>query len=326
MIRTRILSLVLLLSSVLHLFGSYLDLDNAVVVIVPVADAIGRPLQSIDSSRPVEELYDNLSFSPQEGPNSCPRLHQFVQNQVGRQVGSTPDGKEIEVEFPDGYYENEKREKCNRFWLPAKNVMPLKKIKEQIGSSLFYIPEPIKYFEPYDQRRFDDILTLIMPWKNPDTGIVYSVRTRFRRAYLDAEKYYQVYILDPVRFEVKVAYVDKEKALVDYPRDYASAKKLFVEILRKLAAFSPAYVWGGCSCVESCKSGEFTCMAAKRGNDDLKYWVRPFIPGTHTGLDCSGLITCAARAAGLIGYSFTNTTTLAYNLKDLEDGGAASRG
>ncbi len=88
------------------LFASYLDRERAVVVIVPAVDAVAKPLQLLDPTHCVDELYADLPFSPEVGPNSCPRIHQFIYNEVGTCLEITQDGTEMLIEFPHLYHKN----------------------------------------------------------------------------------------------------------------------------------------------------------------------------------------------------------------------------
>lgn len=298
------------------LYGSYLNQESAVVVIVPVADAVATPSQSELQS--VEELYRSMPFSPEKGP-SCARIHQFIFNEVGRFIEFTPDGKEVLIEFPHVYHENEKRERQNRFWLLSKNIVPLKLLREKLGS-LGAIPEPIQSEKPYDPLRFEQILTLTLPWTDAATGIAYSAGTRFKRAtHLDNEQSYGIHLLahgttsDLVNLTTTL--VPREKALISYPADKSMAKKLCVALIKKWAYMpvgSIPYVWGGCSIIDTCKSEAFFC---DRAHDDSTSWKRPGRSTPHTGCDCSGLILRAAQIAGLP-YFCKNTTTIGLTLTE----------
>ncbi len=322
MFRNYRVILIIFLFAYTPLFASYLDRERAVVVIAPVVDAVAKPLQLLDPTHSTEDLYAALPFSPEVGPNSCPRIHQFIYNEVGTCLEITQDGTEMLIEFPHLYHQNEQGNKQNQFWVPTKSVMPLKNLKEKVGTC-GCIPAPINSDEPFrwdNPERFENILTLLLPWKDASTGITYSAGTRFKRAkHLDNESGYGIYLLSPSDCFIKIALVERDCALVDYPRDYAAAKRLFVKILKKWAALSPgkiAYVWGGCSVIETYKEEEFSRVPATRGADKLEYWVRPEALVPHGGLDCSGLVLRAAQIAGLP-YFYKNTVTIGFNFKDL---------
>ncbi len=300
------------------IFASYLDRENAVVVIVPVTDSVGKPLGNGSPDCAVDSLYAKIPFSP-ESPNTCPRIRQFLYNEVGICTQITPDGTEACIEFPHVFYQTEQDKKeVHSFWVPAKNFMSVKKLKEL--EVLDSIPEPINCSEPFNPARFENILTLIMPWQDPQTKIVYSAGTRFKRVkQRDSDLAYGICMLDE-KCKVKEALIEKDKALVEYPKDEALAKKLFVEILKKWAAVGPykiAYAWGGCSFCCTYKD-EFEKVSEQRGNDLVQYWIRPDACAPVSGFDCSGLILRAAQIAGL-GYFYNNTTTLAIQLKDIDE-------
>lgn len=315
----RVASILLLVVTVVTPFayGSYLDQDKAVIVIVPVADAVGNPLQCTDLGRPVEDLYRSLPFSPEAGP-VCPRIHQFIFNEVGHHLDTTPDGSEVLIEFPHLYHQNERGERQNTFWMLAKNVLPLDLIRKKLGN-LSGIPEPIQSSKPEDPRRFDHILTLILPWTHSVSGIMYSAGTRFKRAaHLDTNSSYGIYFLNATELTLTAALVPREIALVDYPHNKTDAKKLFVEILKKwamLASGKIAYVWGGCSILETYPENVFYRAKVMKGNDTLECWERPHAAAPHGGCDCSGLVLRAAQIAGLP-YFCKNTKTIGATLKE----------
>lgn len=306
---------------IFSLSGSYLDQECVVWVRQPVADAVGKPLQLLDPASPVEQLYETLSFSPEVGANACPRIHQFIYNEVGRKVQTSDNGQEILVEFPHLFCENDKREKSSQFWLLSKALVALSQVQKACVDAC--IPEPLDCSKPCDQHCREHVLTLVLPWKDDATGLTYSAGTRFKRATgLDTPEAYGVTLLDCISFEPRTALIERAKSLVDYPRTAQEARVLFVGILRKWATLEPgkiAYLWGGCSIIETYKEDEFSRVSEKRGNDSFECWQRPAKSAPRGGCDCSGLILRAAQIAGLP-YYFKNTRTLGLNLRDLQDG------
>ena len=114
---------------------------------------------------------------------------------------------------------------------------------------------------------------------------------------------------------VNSAFIEKEYALVTYPRDGVTAKKVCVELIKKwahMAGGSVPYVWGGCSIIETCKDDDFFCS---HKSDNTASWECPTRTSPHTGCDCSGLIFLAAQSAGL-NFFCKNTTTMGLNLTD----------
>ena len=309
------LSFLILLSISLQSFASYLEHENAVMVIVPVADAVGTPLQNIQD-------YDSLAFSPETGPHSCPRIHQFVFNEVGICKQLTPEGTQMLVEFPHLFCETESREKKNQFWLLSKNVMPLKALRGLL-QRCSCIPTPIQSNQSTDLKLHADVLTLILPWQDPETDITYSAGTRFKRAQNnDTEHSYGVYLIDCKQHVIKTVLINREISLLDYPKDNSSAKKLFVEIIKKWANILSekiAYVWGGCSIIKTYPENAFNLVSTKKDENDVSYWMRPSTGGAKTGFDCTGLVLRAAQIAGLP-YYCKNTVTLDLNGRDLLDG------
>jgi hypothetical protein len=306
------------------LCASYLDQENTVMIAAPVVDSAGEPLQQLEPQKSVEEIYNSLPFSPEKPLKSCPRIHQFLFNEVGKVVKQ--DGAETYVEFPHLFYENDQREKQHRFWVLTKNIISLAPLKQKLGN-LAALPEPLNFLKPRAPEQYEQILTLIMPWQDSTTGIVYSAGTRFKRVpERDTSAAYGISLINTQDGSVKQLLIEKDAALVDYPSDHKSAKKLFVEILKKWASVGPkkiAYVWGGCGFVETYTQDDFSKVAFKRGAEDQEAWQRPngqrpAPTSTHAGFDCSGLVLRAAQIAGLP-YFCKNTTTLCRNLKDIAD-------
>ncbi len=304
--------LFVLLSTLLwaHLLvGTYFEDPQAVVIAVPVADAVGNPLHSLDPMVPVEDLYRQLPFSP-DVRGTCHRIHQLLYNEVGTVLKQ--EGDELLVEFPHFFWQLGNGERCRSVWVCAQNVLWLKDLQDYRS-----IPEPISLtMDPAYQSY--QVLTLVVPWQDKETGIRYSAGTRFVRAsMLDNEQGYGIYMRDGETYKIRTALVERDYALVEYPVDAQQARHLFVEILRRWASSAPKkipYVWGGCSYCDTYAVGDVVRMDQGRGT----CWECPGAQVPHCGFDCSGLVLRAAQIVGLP-YYLKNTTTLGLYLQDLLD-------
>ncbi len=262
-------------------FLSAQEIGCAVVVIVPVADIVGKSFAEIDPTTPVEESYRNIPFSPEVGPYSCPRTHQALFNEVGRVLEQR--GEELLVEFTNFFWRKPSGECTSSGWLLARNVVPLEMLQNAGINNA--IPEPIRFNKPYVTNQ---VLTLTMPWNHNETGMTFSAGTRFVRvSRLDTDLTYGMCFIDPQGKKIVQARVDRDSALVNYPQDEESCRALFIEILKRWAHLSPnkiPYVFGGCSVVYTCKPEEFELVNQKRGQDDLQIWRRPHAAIPHCGL------------------------------------------
>ncbi len=309
------IALALGISGALH--ASFLMQDKAVVISVPVADCIGMSAQKIDPSCTTDSFYDQLPFSPEKGPYSCPRIHQCLFNEMG--IICEEKGDELLIEFPHFYCIVDNKPN-SRFWLKKSSVRAL--INQEHTTVL---PEPLTYQDPNDNKL---VLTITLPWQDPRSQIWYSAGTRFKRnPDEDTDTSWSIYVFDYKTDSVHTSDVDQFCARIAQPTSLSEAKQFFVSLLRSWiedAEDSLAYVWGGCSYIER-YSDEFDCEKHMRGDTQLLSWQRPCKPGTHCGFDCSGLVLRAAQIAG-IHYFCKNTTTIGHTLddipqdKDLEEG------
>lgn len=114
--------------------------EQAVVVKVPVADCLGKAAEEIDPKMRPEEFYAHLAYSPEKGPDSCPRVHQCLFNEVGVICEEKKD--EVLVEFPHLYFLDQKGAKTSRFWLLKSSVHRIKELSEDLRTA---IPDPLDY-------------------------------------------------------------------------------------------------------------------------------------------------------------------------------------
>lgn len=299
-----LLLLTLLFNCVYILSSQYLSDPQAVVITVPVVDAVGQSMQSVDKTQSVDELYNKLAYSPEQG--KCQRIHQLLFNEVG--IIRDQSEEQIKVEFPHFFWNTAADETCNCVWLCARNVQYLRNVENSA-----VIPVPLQRLMHVDGQK--NVLTLLMPWQDEETNSTYSAGTRFvRKEMMDNEQQFAVFIL--CAGTVKTAFIPRESGIVSYPQNQKQLRKLFVEILKKWAAQasgSVPYVFGGCSFIYTVAPADFALTAQE------KNWERMGTPVPHCGFDCSGAILRAAQIAGMP-YFYKNTTTIGKQLKDLGEG------
>jgi len=299
--------------------GSYFEQEGAVIITVPIADCLFTAAQDIDtslrgasSSTSIEDFYAYLAFSPDSGPNSCPRVHQCLYHDAG--IVREEKGEELFIEFPHFYYCEAGVARSN-FWVHKDSVRPVKDVP---SSLLRYIPEP--HIAKRSIMADPEVLTLLLPWQDPQTSVWYSAGTRFvRNKSVDTDSHYGISVVDHAHDAVYTAFVHHTEAIIDTPRTLEQAKKLFVSILRMWVSHAQGvipYVFGGCSYIQRFSPHDFYRWEGKRGDDLISNWRRPCPTGAQSGFDCSGLVLRAAQLSGIT-YWCKNTTTIGQTFKDI---------
>lgn len=313
--RFFLLVITLLVSNIFFegsLLCSYFDNGQAVVVVVPVADGLGRPAQQIAPQMSAQEFYDNLAFSPEQGPDSCPRIHQCLFNESGEVREKT--GDEYFVVFPHFYYIADGK-KHSGIWMHKNSLRRICDFPKDLPAR---IPEPLNA----DKKSTVDssVVTLAMPWLDNATGQWYSAGTRFlRNSDEDRNEQWAVFLPDYERCETRVVRIAHACGIVNAPRMAEESRKQFVRLLRSWVAQVPGkipYVWGGCSYIGRCEPRAFRRWEGKRGEQEIVNWQRDDKSGSHSGFDCSGAVLRAALIAG-IPYFCKNTSTLGLECKDV---------
>lgn len=279
--------------------------DRLAIVIVPVADAARYPFQLLDFSKPIEEIYKEFPFAPEKGKYSCLRMHQLLFNEKIIIKQQLKDEVECEV-FNVFYDENGKKNRT--FWTLKKWVKTHNNLKNH-GIDLTKFPEP---FTENKDKSLNGTLTLVKPWHDPITNQSYSAGTRFvRNASNDKKNGYSVFIYDINKVEFQESFVEKNNALVKYPKNLDEFKKLFVRILKNWANQQCilAYLFGGCSFINTYDENNFSFINNKRFGEPVSYWIRYQSEFPFSGIDCSGLILRVAQICGMP-YFYKNTNTL----------------
>lgn len=289
------------------------NIYNKAVVRVPVSDASTRSLGDLTSNNSVQILYNSLPWSPEEGLYGFFRLHQLLFNEVVEVKRIL--GHEVECEFSSSFYYVGNYKKNLTFWTLKKNLIFLKDIS---NSNLKVIPPPYKDYNGF--KHLTDILTLTLPWYDFRTQKNYSVGTRFiRESDDDTKNSYAVLIYDGNR--LKISYVPKSYAIVNYPKNFQESISLFLSIIKKwIFGYENVlpYLWGGASYVERCQDNNFFLSTKTFGNKKILVWSRysnNLFP--YTGFDCSTLILRAAQIVGLP-YYCKNTNTIIRTLRPLK--------
>lgn len=292
-------------------------LDNEAVVVVPLADMVGMPFESLGKS--TEEQYSAIPFCWYGNNLSCLRIHQLIFNEVVKIVDEKDN--QIKCQLPNTFYYAKDGSLRNEFWTHKKYLLFLKELQNS-PAMLFLVPPP--YAENFTIKEFNkntyttNILTLIKPWQDPLTDIVYSAGTRF--VYLEKEQVLEgsfiINIIDYIHKTITVAKIPKEYATINYDNCPTTYRYNFLKVLRLWASYKTnkiSYVHGGCSFIDTYDPSNIHVVTNERGS----YWDRTAQP-PYSGYDCSGLLLRAAQACGLP-YFFKNTVTIHKFMRPLKN-------
>lgn len=299
-----------LLITTLFLYLSIIAYSEKGVILVPVADLIGEPL----SAHPIN-LYDHLPLCSQKlnTKNSCPRLHQSLYNEIV--IILKEKGDELLIAIPQLFYITDDKEKKNTYWTQKKNVIPLSTLEKK-KIDITKIPSPLSYEHPLQKKC--NIATLIKPWLDKKTKLLFSAGTRFiiDQTTKTPPTHVAVFIIDPKKLLLRTITIDKNACIIDYPKNHHEQRKEFIHILKQWAhqphCFIP-YVWGGSS-FTSCSHA--TTIETEAIVDNMYFTLTDYQQSPKTGFDCAGLVSRAAQIVG-IPYFYKNTKTLAQFLKPL---------
>lgn len=279
---------------------------------VPVADLLLKPITSRSEK---SCTYAHIAASPEKGQYACPRAHQGLFNErveILQEVGD-----EVQIAISNCFYETPfSLEKQHFFWTLRSSIITDKEL-EKIGLSHDIFPEPICFDKVLPT---DDVVTLLLPWHDTATGLIYSVGTRFKRyAAYDTPEGFGVIWYDQHTAHIRCATVPAGMSTAGYHTlSLDERQKIFVHILRLWVHHNKpqeaiAYVWGGTSWTRSC-SDTFSLVHGEQFGQPVAFWIRPDLLSPCSGFDCSGLILRAAQIAGLP-YFFKNTTTILHYLR-----------
>jgi hypothetical protein len=291
-------------------WSSY-DLKKLAVVAVPVADMLVRPALNYDP-RQALDVYKHIPFSCDVSGFPCVRTHQCLYNEVI--FNTLFENDECKGILPDAQYGfDHKRQPYNTYYTRARNVLTLWELAQK-GIHLDSIPRPYALTHKKKSRK---TLTLILPWRDVVSKLVYSAGTCFVRCpRFDTETEYAVFLVDYTAFKVITSAIAKNRCIIDEPRALGDSVNLFLNILHTWTDLKGEipYVLGGSSFVGLCPPG-FSLVATPHGKEPQIY-IRHCGGEVKSGFDCSELIWRVAHMAGLP-YFYKNTAMLADVLKPL---------
>jgi hypothetical protein len=312
-----ILSIIYLFLGIIPHTYAHESLHKA-VVIHPVADLIGQPIQSLFNNQSVQSAYNQIPLYSQDITNNqaCARLHQVLFNEIVEIVETR--GQEVCVKIPNMFYiTHNSKEPHAKYWMHKSALIPLHTLhRKNIDISTF--PKPIAYRSNNVTLSNKNTITLKAPFYDPITKKTYSAGTRFVCTDKPTKKTtIAVHIFDTASNTCKQTYVPK-KICVFSPHTKQESRQTFVQILKEWAhqkdKKSIPYVWGGCSFITTYNTNKAIELTQKHNGGKLTFYTIPNNKDTiKTGLDCTGMVARAAQIAD-IPYFFKNSTTVAHHL------------
>lgn len=283
------------------------------IIIVPVADLAGQSLQEQNKDS-IITIYKNFSICGKKGEFACPRVHQALFHEYVTVLEER--NQEVLIKINNFFFETDRdAARHDTFWSLKRNFLPVTHLKQH-GINEKLIPEPVVTNQK--QKTNQKIITLLHPFKDPISGLAYSVGTRFVQAPTQQHpQRVSAYALNPHNTHMHTIEFPKNIVTATQNLSPLQKKALFVRLCRSWANTSQGfipYVWGGCSLTNLYTHEPFKVQEAKdhRGYT-VSYFKRNEPRHPHSGFDCAGLIARAAQTAGLP-YYFKNTTTLSKHL------------
>ncbi|MFI5332867.1 MAG: hypothetical protein ACHQVS_02070 [Candidatus Babeliales bacterium] len=298
---------------IMMLHGTLITAYNAIVTI-PIADLVGSPLpiQHHSTVRAYQELpVCGATYQPFV---ACPRLHQALFNQQVEVIQER--GDQVCVRIPNVFYVTHSNTHHNQFWMARSALTPITTVQNQ-KINLATFPRPIDAATKTVPEK--DIVTLIEPFHDIKTGLMFSAGTRFVITQTKPSAHtFAVYRYDPARNNVGTMHIPKKSCTVIAP-DCTSRERVrhYVTLARQWAIHTPdaiPYGWGCCSYIERSQPNNFTEIIKQKEGQSYSYYTRPDCSSkTKSGLDCSGLICLAAQCCGIPCF-LKNSTTIAHCL------------
>ena len=289
------------------------------MVIVPVADLVGAPIQAFKIGKTIVESYENMAIcgGPATPSLGAPRIHQLLLHETVEIIAD--EGDEVCITIPQVFFITPDTHRPQAmYWTLKRNLISYNKLRAR-KIPLEYIPPCPSYKNPH-QHIQNTVITLIKPFFDPVTQQTYSAGTRFMVEH-ETENHYAVHAFDKFTTSFKISLIPKNAAMLLSSKTPKEAIQCFVTLIKRWAHCKNGpipYVWGGCSFTHCCAHDPFIeTKKYLRSGKRITIYERPSCPQKpFTGFDCAGLITRAAQMCG-IPYFFKNTYTLAHYLKSL---------
>lgn len=293
--------------------------NQPAMVIVPVADLVGAPIQTFHLGKTIKESYAKINIcgatpTPTQG---SPRIHQLLLHEQVEIISE--NGDEVCIIIPQIFFITHSLHKPQAmYWTLKKNLLTLKKMAPTEYNK---IPASPSYKAPKTITQAQNTIVIFKPFYDTITEQTLSAGTRF---IIDTSKtlenYFSAFVFDRKTTSFKTTLIPKKIAMIVQKNTVQNAIACFVKLLQQWAHCINGpipYVWGGCSFTHCCNH-EFVERKKKlTTGQQINVFERPTCSEKPlSGLDCAGLITRAAHICG-IPYYFKNTYTLAHYLKSL---------
>ncbi len=216
------------------------------VVVVPVADLVGQPMQTFNPHTPARTSYQHLSWSARGSDyDACPRVHQLLFNEVVDIIQNKKD--ELHIKVPNVYYQTKTSKKPHTdYWTLRKNIISFDKLKKKHLIDTKKIPTPI-CFDRANHSGDRNSVVLIEPYHDPTTKTTYSVGTRFIKTEKQPDKdNVMVYCLNPNRLTFDELIIPKAILYQQQTKPFQEQIKDFIAVLKKWTHRNGTipYVWG----------------------------------------------------------------------------------
>lgn len=282
-------------------------------------------MQLILPTKSIEELYRELPYSPETGQFSCARSFQLLFNEVVT-IKEELD-EEVLCEVCNAFYEDsETKEIIKQFWMLKKNIVRLETVKT-IFNDLSAVPQP--YAENKSVLKSDEILTLISPYLDVETGKIYSAGTRFVRSkQFDSDKNYCAIFCDFENKQVRKLFIDRDCAFTSADLTDSESIANFVNLLKKWAnqdSKKIPFLWGGCSFTQVVDPSNYQLVNAVKAGQETSYWERQDLSTPHSGFDAALIILRAAQICSMP-YFFKTTFTAMQNLEPIASADSLNNG
>lgn len=277
------------------------------LIITPVADLVGAPLQALHATHDIEERYRQLPLNTIKDCKTPQRLHQLLFNEIVEVLEEHEE--QIKVRVPYLFYLSAKQSAPQDvYWTLKKYTIPLSQIAA-IGA-LKTIPLQHNYqtktLAPYTR----PTAALIEPWHDEKLQTTFSFGTRFALHALHQTTVEVWRYNYKTRTNERVSLPKSMVLIQTYIPQKQDAINAFVGLLRRCCTNQHgmvAYVLGGCSFTR--RTAQLPFRATKKHEKCThSFYARSDDTATKNGFDCSGLITRCAQMAG-VPYFYKNTFT-----------------
>lgn len=299
---------------------TYASVPYRAIVVVPVADLVGAPIQAFFPNKMVTAAYREIAIcgGRPAAHSYCPRIHQLLFNEVGTVVKE--QGQEVLIQISNCFYvPKDSIVPQYSYWMLKENIISLQELELQ-GVDVSCFPPPISFNDPRSINN-QKVATLAMPWCDPITQQIFSAGTRFLKVVDQQTQHEQVlvFIFNPTKGCFNQISIQSHFLVEDSPSSVLKKIELFIRILKKWThltnEFIP-YVLGGCSFTYTTNNPFAEKADSFQALPCTYYEISDFDYAPKPGFDCSNLILRAAQLAG-IPFFLKNSQTIATFLQPL---------